>query len=75
MVVGLHARVRFLRGMSLREPGRLDRSLAEIRNITELAIAGNAAEASAAAKAHVQRAADAAFAQMLQSSDGSAAVQ
>ncbi len=73
-VLGLHSRVQILRGMSLSEPGRLDRSLAEIRNITELAVSGRAAEAFAAARAHVEAAAEAAFAQMHQTSDHAEAV-
>lgn len=62
-VVGIHARVQVLRGLSLQRVGRLSNSLAEIREISALAIAGKADEASAAAKAHVERAADAAFEQ------------
>lgn len=56
MVVGIHARIQVLRGRSLSAPGRLDSSLAEIRKVTELAVAGKAEEAAAEARAHVERA-------------------
>jgi DNA-binding GntR family transcriptional regulator len=72
-VVGIHARVQVLRGLSLQRAGRLSRSLAEIRNITALAVAGRAAEAGAAAKAHVEQAERAAFEQMAQSGDAAEA--
>lgn len=64
-VIGVHARVQLLRGLSLQQPGRLESSLAEIRKITALAVDGKSEEAAAATKAHVERAAAAAFAQML----------
>ena len=62
-VVGVHARIQVLRGRSLSAPGRREQSLVEIRNITELAVAGRAAEAAAAMKAHVERASEVALEQ------------
>jgi DNA-binding GntR family transcriptional regulator len=60
-VVGIHARIQVMRGRSLSAPGRLDNSLAEIRNITALAIAGKAEDAAKAARQHVEAAAAAAL--------------
>lgn len=62
-VVGIHARIQVLRGRSLSVPGRREHSIEEIRNITELVLSGRATEAAAAARAHVERAAEAAFEQ------------
>lgn len=61
-VLSIHARIQVLRGRSLSEPGRREHSIEEIRNITELVVSGQAAEAAIAARQHVERAAEAAFA-------------
>jgi hypothetical protein len=50
-----------MRGRSLSAPGRLEQSLAEIKAITALAIAGNVEEVAKAARQHDERAAEAAF--------------
>jgi len=62
-VIGLHARIQVLRGRSLSAPGRRERSLKEIRQITELAVSGKASRAATEARRHVERAAEAAFEQ------------
>lgn len=62
-VTGIHARIQVMRGRSLSAPDRLRVSLEEIREITALAVAGNAAEAAAKARLHVERAGEAAFSQ------------
>lgn len=62
-VTGIHARVQVMRGRSLSAPDRLRTSLAEIREITNLAVAGHAVEAALKARAHVELAAEAAFSQ------------
>lgn len=65
---GIHARVRLLRSLSLQHEDRLEPSLSEIRNITSLATAGKSVNAAAAAKLHVERAAEAAFPHLGQTS-------
>lgn len=68
-VVGIHARIQVLRGLSLQHDGRLADSLKELREITELAVSGDAVAAAAAARAHVEKAAAAAFEQLAQSDE------
>ncbi len=62
-VLGLHSRIQVMRGRSLSAPDRRLASLDEIREITALAVAGKASEAAIKARAHVERAALAAFEQ------------
>ncbi len=62
-IVGIHSRIQVMRGRSLSAPGRREASLAEIREITRLAVAGKAAEAAKAARRHVEDAERVAFAQ------------
>jgi len=64
ILLGLHARVQLLRGVSLRATGRQPETLKEIRRICELAVAGNAEEAAAAAAFHVEQAASVALHEM-----------
>jgi len=62
-VTGIHARIQVMRGRSLSAPDRLRASLEEIREITALAVAGNAGQAALKARTHVEKAAEAALAQ------------
>jgi DNA-binding GntR family transcriptional regulator len=64
ILVGLHARVQLLRGVSLRAPGRQPETMKEIRRICECAVAGDAEGAAAAAAFHVEQAAAVALSQM-----------
>lgn len=61
-LLGIHARVQMLRGISMQSPGRLERSEAELRKITEAAVAGNAEAAGAACRRHIDHAAKIALA-------------
>ncbi|MGE0220626.1 GntR family transcriptional regulator [Mycolicibacterium sp.] len=63
-LIGLHARVQRLRGLSLRRPGRQAVSLAELELLTDAAVAGRVADAGAAAKVHIERAGAAALAEL-----------
>jgi DNA-binding GntR family transcriptional regulator len=56
-LIGIHARVQMLRAISMQSPGRLENSLAEIRQITDAAVAGNAIEARDACRTHIENAA------------------
>lgn len=60
----LQARVQLLRRLSLRVNSRRKSTLAEIRQITRHAVAGEVEEASEAARAHVQRAGEIALEQL-----------
>lgn len=64
ILVGLHARVQLLRGVSLRAEGRNAESLKEIRRICECAVAGDAEGAAEAAAFHVEQAAAVALREM-----------
>jgi DNA-binding GntR family transcriptional regulator len=57
-LVGIHARVQMLRGVSMQVPGRLRTSLSELREITEAAVAGDSAAAGDACRRHIEHAAD-----------------
>jgi DNA-binding GntR family transcriptional regulator len=61
-LVGIHARIQILRGVSMQVPGRLKTSLAELREITDAAVAGDAEAAGAACRRHIDHAADIALA-------------
>lgn len=64
ILLGLHARVQLLRGLSLRATGRQPATLKEVRDICENAVAGKAEEAAAAARFHVRQAATVAINEM-----------
>jgi DNA-binding GntR family transcriptional regulator len=55
---GIHARVQMLRGISMQSSGRLESSLAELGEITDSAIAGDAAAAGVACRRHIEHAAE-----------------
>ncbi len=63
-LVGLHARVQMLRGLSLRQDGRQPASLKELRTLTDAATAGDVVAAGAAAKVHIKQAGEAALEQL-----------
>lgn len=63
-LLGIHARVQMLRGISMQSPGRLNASLAELRAITDAAIGGDAEAAGEACRRHIQSAADIALADL-----------
>lgn len=56
-LLGIHTRVQMLRGISMQSPGRLEVSLAELRAITEAAVAGDAEAAGVACRVHIEHAA------------------
>lgn len=64
LLVGLHARVQLLRGLSLRATGRQPKTLKEVRRICRFAVAGDASAAADAARFHVAQAASVALAEM-----------
>jgi DNA-binding GntR family transcriptional regulator len=57
ILLGIHARVQMLRGISMQSPGRLSTSLEELRQITDAAIAGDPAATEAACRIHIEHAA------------------
>lgn len=61
-LLGIHARVQMLRGISMQSPGRLDKSLSELGQITEAAVAGDGDAAEAACRTHIENAAEIALA-------------
>jgi DNA-binding GntR family transcriptional regulator len=61
-LLGIHARVQMLRGISMQSPGRFQRSLAELREITDAAVSGEAEAAGAACRRHIENAAGIALA-------------
>jgi DNA-binding GntR family transcriptional regulator len=61
-LLGIHARVQMLRGISMQSPGRLENSLRELGQITDAAIAGDADAAEAACRRHIENAAEIALA-------------
>ena len=61
-LVGIHARIQILRSVSMRVRGRLKTSLAELREITEAAVAGDFEATGAACRHHIEHAADIALA-------------
>jgi DNA-binding GntR family transcriptional regulator len=64
ILLGLHARVQLLRGLSLRATGRQPQTLKEIREISDHAVAGEAEKAADAARFHVRQAASVAINEM-----------
>lgn len=56
-LLGIHARVQMLRGISMQSPGRLRTSLEELGEITEAAIAGDQAATEEACRRHIEHAA------------------
>ncbi len=62
VLLGIHARVQMLRGISMQSPGRLETSLAELKAITDAAVAGDADAAREACRAHIENAAKIALA-------------
>lgn len=63
-LLGVHARVSLLRGLSLQAQGRAPETLQELQAIVRAAVAGDEAAAWAACKHHVEAAAAVAFAQL-----------
>jgi DNA-binding GntR family transcriptional regulator len=61
-LLGIHARVQMLRGISMQSPGRLRSSLAELREVTEAAVDGDAEAAGTACRRHIEHAAEIALA-------------
>lgn len=61
-LLGIHARVQMLRGISMQSPGRPESSLAELREITDAAVAGDAEAAGAGCRRHIEHAAEIALA-------------
>lgn len=61
-LTGLHNRITLLRVTSMTQPGRLPRSMREIRAIVEAIAAGDGAAAEAACRLHVEEAAKVALA-------------
>lgn len=57
-LLGIHARVQMLRGISMQSPGRLDVSLRELGDITEAAAAGDVEAAGTACRVHIEHAAE-----------------
>jgi DNA-binding GntR family transcriptional regulator len=57
ILLGIHARVQMLRGISMQSPGRLRTSLEELRRITDAAIAGDPAATETACRTHIEHAA------------------
>jgi DNA-binding GntR family transcriptional regulator len=68
-LIGLHARVQMLRGLSLQQNGRQSVSLEELRTLTGAAAAGDVAAAAEAAKHHIEQAGRAALAQLRRAAD------
>lgn len=64
MLRTLHARIQILRNYSLSAPGRGESTVAEIKRITEFAIAGDSEATRLACIEHVENAADVALAEM-----------
>jgi GntR family transcriptional regulator, trigonelline degradation regulator len=56
VIAGLHARVTYLRAFSLSRPGRLQRSLQELRDIMDAVEARDADAVARACSTHVEQA-------------------
>lgn len=63
-IIRVHRRIQPLRGVSLQNPGRFQKSLAETRKVAELAVAGKGDEAAEAVMLHIQNAAKAVFSRL-----------
>jgi DNA-binding GntR family transcriptional regulator len=68
-LTGLHNRITLLRGTSMMQPGRLKRSVAEIRDIIAAIEAGDAERAETSCKVHVENAAAVALAYIARMSE------
>jgi DNA-binding GntR family transcriptional regulator len=69
-LLGIHARVQMLRGISMQSPGRLETSLAELGAITDAAVAGDAQAAALACRTHIEHAAEIALAALRARAEG-----
>lgn len=61
-LLGIHARVQMLRGISMTAPGRLQQSLEELRTITDAAVRGDEEATRLACETHIVNAASVALA-------------